>query len=86
MIPSAIQMGSFRDPRGFLFYKGVKLLRQVNMCYQENYDFIMNSALYAKLTGLGLLVEHTVLENHEGYNSAVYKIIEPEMINFISHP
>jgi len=77
---------SFRDPSGFLFYKNEQLLRQVNKSYQEDYDFLMNSSLYDKLISKGLLIEHKELENHEAINTDCYKILAPNLINFISYP
>jgi len=81
-----IHESSFRDPSGFLFYEERKLLRQVNNCYQKDYDFLMGSLLYNKLIKAGLLIEHRELENHHGFNADCYKILEPELINFISYP
>jgi hypothetical protein len=82
-----IHESSFRDPSGFLFYDDVKLLRQVNSIYQDDYDFLLKSGLYDKLCAEGLLIRHKELENHKGFNDgSCYKIIEPEKINFISYP
>ena len=49
---------SFRDPSGFLFEQGGNIYRQVNQRYQENYDQLMGSGLYAALTKARLLVPH----------------------------
>jgi len=81
-----IHESSFRDPSGHLFYDESKLLRQVNKCYQKDYDFLMDSSLYDKLINSGLLVRHTELNNHHGFNAECYKILEPKPINFISYP
>ncbi len=81
-----IHKSSFRDPCGFLFYEDGKLLRQVNRCYQQDYDFLLGSGLYNKLCDNGLLIRHKEIEEHRGLNDSKYKIIEPELINFISYP
>jgi ribosomal protein L11 methylase PrmA len=81
-----IHKSSFRDPSGFLFYEDGKLFRQVNRCYQQDYDFLLGSGLYNKLCDNGLLVRHKEIEEHRGLNDSKYKIIEPELINFISYP
>ena len=41
--------GSFRDPSGFLYTKDGTLYRQVNPCYQEDYDRLMSGGLYEAL-------------------------------------
>ncbi len=81
-----IHESSFRDPSGFLFYENGKLLRQVNTCYQDDYDLLMGSGLYDKLREKGFLVPHKELDKHKGLNDDTYKVIEPEKINFISYP
>lgn len=75
---------SFRDPDGFLFEKDGKLYRQVNNSYKADYDSLMDSGLYAKLTSANLLIPHAEVEHWE--NSDAYKIIAPEIIPFISYP
>jgi hypothetical protein len=50
--------GSFRDPSGFLFYRQGILYRQVNQYYQTDYDLLISSGLYKKLTGKKLLIPH----------------------------
>jgi len=77
---------SFRGPDGFLFYEDKKLLRQINKSYQKEYDFLMSSFLYGKLIRERQLIAHRELENHKGLNSDCYKIIEPDLVEFISYP
>ncbi|MCX6251669.1 MAG: class I SAM-dependent methyltransferase [Bacteroidetes bacterium] len=86
MTPKKIVESSFRDPSGFLFYEGEKLLRQVNQCYQEDYDHLTRSGLFDKLCNKGLLIPHKEVDNHKGLDSETYKVIEPEKISFISYP
>ena len=81
-----IQESSFRDPGGFLFYDDTKLLRQINLCYKEDYDFLCKSGLYEKLGKKGFLIKHKELDDHHGMTDSAYKIIEPEKISFISYP
>lgn len=77
---------SFRDPSGFLFRKDGVLYRQVNQLYQENYDLLMKSGLYKKLVDQGLMVRHeeTSVEPAEPFKC--YRIIRPELVDFISYP
>lgn len=79
--------GSFRDPQGFLFFKKGILYRQINLKSKDNYDLLMDSGLYAKLSEENILVSHeeindkTFIQTEQGY-----KIIKPQRIPFISYP
>ncbi|KJS12090.1 MAG: hypothetical protein VR67_11510 [Peptococcaceae bacterium BRH_c8a] len=77
-------LSSFRDPSGFIFIRGGKIYRQVNISYKEHYDHLM-SGLYGALAKAKLLVSHDEVDVQEG-NDTVYKIIKPEIIPFISYP
>jgi len=77
---------SFRDPSGFIFERDGILYRQVNQSYQSNYDLLMNSGLYERLTEEGLLVRHREVTDIECATSETYKIICPERIRYISYP
>lgn len=76
---------SFRDPSGFIFKKDGVVYRQINKAYQKEYDLLISSGLFEKLTKEGLLINH---EEVSGYrdNPEAYKIIKPEQIPFISYP
>lgn len=78
--------GSFRDPSGFLFTKDGILFRQVNQAYREQYDLLMASGLYDKLVQAGLLVGHKEEEIDPADPAAVYRVIKPEVIPFVSYP
>ena len=81
---------SFRDPSGFLFRREGILYRQVNPSYRVNFDHLMESGLYEKLVDSGWLVRHqeVALESTgtPEETTAAYKIIQPELIPFISYP
>ena len=68
---------SYRDPSGFIFKKNGQIFRQINKSYQENYDLLIDSGLYARLVKEKLLIPHKEI----GKN-----IIRPEQIPFISYP
>ena len=53
-----IVTGSFRDPSGFTFFREGVLYRQVNKCYQKNYDRLMDSGLYNTLIDKGSIISH----------------------------
>jgi hypothetical protein len=83
---SSILGASFRDPSGFLFTEGGTLFRQVNRVYAENYDRLMESGLYDKLVKAGLLIPHREVEQVLAKEEAAYKILQPELVPFISYP
>ena len=77
---------SFRDPSGFLFTDGGILYRQVNLVYATNYDHLMESGLYDKLVKAGLLIPHREVEQAPVEKDAAYKVLQPEVVPFISYP
>lgn len=83
---------SFRDPSGFLFRRDGILYRQVNPSYQVNYDRLMESGLYQKLVDAGLLIRHQEVDvepedsEQPGVAVRAYKVIQPELVPFISYP
>jgi len=81
------QLGaSFRDPSGFLYADGGILYRQVNRVYIENYDWLKESGLYDKLVKAGLLIPHQEVKQAQVKNEAAYKVLQPEVVPFISYP
>lgn len=78
---------SFRDPSGFLFYQDGQIFRQVNKSYQSDYDLLLSSKLYQKLTDNNLLIPHQEINDKINVASEkCYKIIQPTKIPFISYP
>lgn len=77
---------SFRDPSGFLFHREGRLYRQVNSVYQEDYDYLIQSGLYAHLAASNLLIPHTEADIAPEEPSTAYKIIRPQELPFISYP
>lgn len=74
---------SFRDNFGFVYWQGPKLLRQINPAGQAAYDGLMSSGLYKALTEQGWLVPHREVSERP---TGAYKVIEPELVPFISYP
>ncbi len=81
-----LESGSFRDPGGFLFYRGDILYRQINADYRVHYDLLMESGLYQSLRDAGLLIAHQEVALRPARPESAYKIIQPEKIPFISYP
>ncbi len=79
-------LSSFRDPSGFLFFEGNVLYRQINGAYQEYYDHLINSGLFKKLIQNDLLVMHAEVDMKRRFSEEAYRIIQPEIIPFISYP
>ena len=80
-----VEPGSFRDPSGFVFFKEGVCYRQINLVYKENYDLLLESGLYAKLTSEGLLLFHEKVDAPPK-SSKGYLTIRPKSIPFISYP
>lgn len=79
-------LGSFRDPAGFLFwYKGA-LYRQINKVAKNDFDNLISSGLYKKLINENLLIPHKEDKLNKAQAKEAYKIIKPEIIPFISYP
>ncbi len=77
---------SFRDPAGFLFRRDNTLYRQVNLAYKDHYDHLMNSGLYRSLAGSGLVLSHQEVDLAHAVNDTAYKILQPDLVPFISYP
>ena len=83
---SRVHPASFRDPSGFLFRRDGILYRQVNHSYQEEYELLNSSGLYAELVEKGWLVAHAEVDVEPGQASLAYKILRPELVEPISYP
>lgn len=84
MNKNSLIRSSFRDPSGFLFLRDGILYRQVNLVYKDHYEHLLKSGLYNALLSEGLLIEH---DEYADINDGIaYKIIRPEVIDFISYP
>ncbi len=77
---------SFRDPSGFLFRHEGRLYRQVNHCYQSDFDHLLSSGLYDSLVSKQLLIPHASAPLSIAPSPPAYIIIEPEPVPFISYP
>jgi hypothetical protein len=77
---------SFRDPSGFLFTHDSLVYRQVNRLYQSQYDYLIDSGLYAALINDKLLIPHDEVDLIAPAPVDAYKILHPQQLNFISYP
>ena len=88
-----IDNSSFRDNSGFIFYHDNKPHRVIKDSYKKEFDKLVASGLYKNLVDQGYLIPHSELSQNESENikteysfSAIYKIICPQKIPFISYP
>ncbi|HLE26495.1 MAG TPA: hypothetical protein VI793_00155 [Anaerolineales bacterium] len=86
MTPHQRLPASFRDPSGFLFSADGILYRQVNTIYREHYDCLIGSGLYQSLTEAGFMLPHTEADTAPSEPALAYKVIQPELVPFISYP
>jgi len=77
---------SFRDPSGVVFFQDGNILRQVNLIYQKDFDYLISSGLYENLTKKKLLIQHREVEYSPFEPDVSYKVIQPDRINFLSYP
>lgn len=71
---------SFRDPSGYVYYEDGKVLRKINKCYIETYDYLMSSGLYNRLVEEELIIKHKEVERTDDF-----VILEMEKVSFISY-
>lgn len=81
-----VNPASFRDPSGVVYSKNGKIFRQIHLRYKENHDMLMKSGLYSILTGENILIPHKEVITKSKSQQNIYKVIEPEVIPFISYP
>lgn len=75
---------SFRDRSGFIFRDGEgRLCRQINSCYFDDYQALMESGLCSLLTEKQWLVAH---EEAPFAESDLSRVIYPAELPFISYP
>jgi hypothetical protein len=79
--------GSFRDTTGFLFFSDGVLYRQINQSYRKDYELLIQSGLYARLTSCGFLIAHAEADKGiSRQHDIAFKVIQPEYVPFISYP
>lgn len=84
---NSILPSSFRDPSGFVYQNEERIYRQINQAYREHYDCFIESGLYSSLVEAGTLVKHDEINSEQlALTESVYKVIQPEVVPFISYP
>jgi ribosomal protein L11 methylase PrmA len=77
---------SFRDPSGFLFEDNGVLLRAVARSYSPDFNLLISSGLYDKLTRDKWLIPHKAARWDGPLPEGISALIEPEKLPFISYP
>jgi hypothetical protein len=80
------EASSFRDPDGFVYYDHGHLYRAVTDQYRKTYDHFIGSGLYSKLVDKGYLISHKEILPGADHPDNIYRILEPELVEFISYP
>ena len=70
-----------------MFESDGKIYRQINQSYKSDFDKLVESGLYDQLTKSGALIFHKEVDiGFAPIKDLVYKVIQPETIDFISYP
>lgn len=78
---------SFRDPSGFLYRdEDGQLFRQINRCYQADFEALLSSGLYDALTRGKFLVAHVPVDSSNAVSDDAFAVIRPQLVPFISYP
>jgi hypothetical protein len=85
MTPTVVP-ASFRDPAGFVWTDGSNIYRQVSDAHRPHYDRFLSSGLYESLVADGSLVSHEEVADVVSPRPGGYKILRPEIVEFISYP
>jgi len=86
MATTEVLPSSFRDPAGFLFKRGDILYRQINQTYAADYEAAQKNGLFEALFKARLLIPHDEADIEPADADSCYKIIQPKLVSFISHP
>ena len=78
--------GSFRDPSGYVFDDGVKIVRTINEQYKPIWEYAEACGLFSGLNDDELLVPFESADIPRDMSGKVWKCVEPERIPFISYP
>jgi hypothetical protein len=77
---------SFRDPAGYVVHADGVYKRVITEHGRADYDRLMESGLYEALSQKGLLIPHTEEILSEHVDPAIYKLLSPEQLEFVSYP
>jgi hypothetical protein len=79
------QYFSYRDPNARVVKKADGYYRYIFISYQQEYDHLMRSGLYERLTDLELIIPHKEIDSDVS-DPSIYKLLYPRQIPFQSFP
>lgn len=77
---------SFRDASGFVFRDRGEVLRAVNKVYQPDFDFFIQSGLYAELANDHKVVAHEMVWQRKPAEESIAFVLRPDQIPVITYP
>jgi SAM-dependent methyltransferase len=77
---------SFRDPSGFVFWRGGEPYRQIQRVFAAEWDAFEASSLKRRLIDQRLLIRHEPVNLDLAVAPGVHAVIRPERIEFVSYP
>jgi hypothetical protein len=77
---------SFRDPAGFLYNRGDRLLRQVNREYAEDLEHLRSSGLLDESAAAGLTLRHEEVALADRSDDRGCAVFEPTRLSFVAYP
>jgi len=80
--------GSFRDPSGYVFKVDGKIYRAISSTYKNHFEHASKKLIFEELFDKGFLIRHKAIDKSifKDLNDDIYKVIQPETIQFISYP
>lgn len=85
-MPKFKNTASFRDRAGFVYSLNGTLYRQINQCAAREFDKFNQEGLYDSLRDKGFIIKHTEVSSEYAFDNSAYKVLRPEVVNFISYP
>ena len=79
------QYFSYRDPNARVVKKADGYYRYIFTSYRPDYDHLMQSGLYDRLVGSGLMIPHKEVEV-DSSDPTIYRLLYPRQIHFQSYP
>ncbi|HBH81176.1 MAG TPA: hypothetical protein DDY39_15240, partial [Nitrospira sp.] len=79
--------GSFRDPSGYVYRQGDRILRTVTNAGKDQFDFVRESGLFELLTRDKRLLPFNLVEGAlipDGVGEAVSYVLEVPKLAFVS--
>jgi SAM-dependent methyltransferase len=76
---------SFRDPSGFVFIHDGVVYRAVRLAGQQDYDHLMSSGLYRRLSDEKRMIGHEEAD-HMPLPPDTYKILRPQQLHVRTYP